>query len=69
MAELRATKVKLRDGSPCLVRSARERDARELLGYLDMVGGESPYLEFGAGEYALSVTEERNVIRKSTVEC
>lgn len=63
MAELKATKVKLRDGSPCLVRSARERDARELLGYLDMVGGESPYLEFGAGEYALSEADERNVIR------
>src|SRR5919197_3777964 len=63
MAELKATKVTLNDGSPCVIRSAYDHDAAELNAYLNAVGGESPYLEFGADDYYISEAEELNVIR------
>jgi RimJ/RimL family protein N-acetyltransferase len=56
-------KVVLADGSPCLVRSAEESDAAELVGYSNMVGGESPYLDFGAGEFFYTEEEEGLFIR------
>lgn len=59
-----AREVVLADGRTVIVRRAREEDAAGLLAYLGYVGGESPYLTFGAE--GLGVDEEE--IRRHAVK-
>jgi RimJ/RimL family protein N-acetyltransferase len=56
-------KVVLADGSRCVLRAAEEADAKELVGYFNAVGGDSPYLDFGAGEFFYTAEDEGNYIR------
>lgn len=56
-------RLKLADGSPCLVRTAQPGDARKLIGHYNAVAGESPYMDYAEGEFYLSKrTEQRQVI-------
>ena len=63
MALVNPSKVVLADGSHCVVRAAEEGDAAELVGYFNMVGGESPYLDFGAGEFFYTEEQEAQFIQ------
>lgn len=55
---------RLRDGRSLLIREAAADDARALLDYLDVIGGESDYLSFGPGEFELTQRQEADILRK-----
>jgi RimJ/RimL family protein N-acetyltransferase len=55
--------VVLDQGSRCVIRTAEERDAKELVAYSNAVGGESAYLDYGAGEFFYTAKEEAQIIR------
>lgn len=48
----------LHDGRECTLRSAEPEDAAALVGYVNQVFGESPYLSRGAGEWTQTVEKE-----------
>ena len=48
----------LHDGRECALRSAEPEDAAALVGYVNQVFGESPYLSRGAGEWTQTVEKE-----------
>ena len=55
-------KVELKNGKQLILRRAIAEDAKNIIEYLDIVGGESDNLLFGAGEFRLTVEEEREYI-------
>jgi RimJ/RimL family protein N-acetyltransferase len=63
LAAFSKLKLNLSDGSRCLVRAAEPHDAPEIVNYLNAVGGESPYLDFGAGEFFYAAEDEAQFIR------
>jgi RimJ/RimL family protein N-acetyltransferase len=54
----------LPQGDVCVIRVARESDAHSLVEYLNRIGGETPFLPSGAGEFHLSAEEEKNFIAR-----
>ncbi len=54
----------LRDRRMLLVGDAQVEDARAILEYVEEISGESDFLSFGPGEFGLSESEERDVLRK-----
>jgi RimJ/RimL family protein N-acetyltransferase len=54
----------LRDGQVLTIREATVADARAILDYIEEVSGESDFLSFGPGEFALSVAEEEQLLRR-----
>ncbi|HEV7892573.1 MAG TPA: GNAT family N-acetyltransferase [Pyrinomonadaceae bacterium] len=62
MALANPLRLKLADGSPCLVRAAQPGDARRLIDHYNTVAGESPYMDYAGGEFYLSKRTERQVI-------
>src|ERR1044072_9041524 len=62
MALTNPLRLKLADGSPCLVRTAQPDDARRLIGHYNIVAGESPYMDYDEGDFYLSKRTERQVI-------
>ena len=63
MAVINPWTLVLDEGSRCIIRTAEERDAREMVGHSNLAGGESPYLDYGAGEFFYTAKEEAQVIR------
>jgi RimJ/RimL family protein N-acetyltransferase len=63
LALINPWKVVLDDGSHCTVRTAEERDAKEVVRHSNAVGGESPYLDYGEGEFFFTEKEQVQVIR------
>lgn len=45
-----------------VIRKAVKNDAKALISYLDIIGGESDFLTFGAGEFGASVEQEEQFI-------
>lgn len=45
-----------------IIRKVTKSDAKELVEYLNIIGGESDYLTFGAGEFGKSVEQEEAYI-------
>lgn len=45
-----------------IIRKADKQDAKKLVEYLNIIGGESDYLTFGAGEFGKSVEQEESYI-------
>lgn len=45
-----------------IIRKANKLDAKALIKYLDIIGGESDFLTFGLGEFGKSVKEEEQFI-------
>lgn len=45
-----------------VIRKSNKSDAKALVEYLNVIGGESDYLTFGLGEFDLSVEQEENFI-------
>lgn len=55
-------------GQALLLREARGEDARQVLDFLNQVGGESDNLLFGAGEFPLPVEQERAFLERQRGE-
>ena len=53
----------LKDGRELLIRQAEEKDAQQLVEYLNLVGGESNFLTYGKDEFHLTAEEERQFLR------
>jgi len=64
MANLPDVELVLPEGEVCLVRVAGEADAINLIEYLNQIGGETPFLPSGAGEFRLSTEEEKRFISR-----
>ncbi|WP_251862366.1 hypothetical protein [Clostridium sp. Marseille-Q2269] len=45
-----------------IIRKANRKDAKKLINYLNIIGGESDFLTFAAGEFRRSVYEEEQFI-------
>jgi RimJ/RimL family protein N-acetyltransferase len=56
------------DGSPLQIRHAVVDDARALLAYLRLVGGETPFLTFGADGPPMTEDEERAYLARVAVQ-
>lgn len=54
--------VVCRDGRTVTLREARGEDAQHMLDYLAYVGGESDFLTFGAGEFSMTLEQEREFL-------
>lgn len=50
------------DKEKVIIRKANKSDAKALVDYLNIIGGESDYLTFGAGEFGKSVEQEEAYI-------
>lgn len=50
------------DYEKIIIRKANKADAKKLVEYLSIIGGESEYLTFGAGEFGKSVEQEETFI-------
>jgi RimJ/RimL family protein N-acetyltransferase len=64
MAEIPDVEFVLPRGDACVLRVAREADAAELVGYLNRIGGETPFLPSGAGEFHLPAEEEAKFVAR-----
>jgi RimJ/RimL family protein N-acetyltransferase len=54
--------MKLKNGQNIVIRKAGKKDAQILLDYLNVVGGESDNLLFGANEFDITVEQEEGFI-------
>ena len=55
--------VSLKSESNLIIRPSVESDAAELLAYLNMIGGESDFVTFGANEFKITIEEEESIIK------
>ena len=61
---MRSQQQKLRDGRVLLIREAQVEDARAVLDFVELIGGESDFLSFGTGEFGATEAEEENTLRE-----
>ena len=54
--------IELKDGRKIIIRKAEKSDARAIIEYLQVVGGESDYITFGKDEFEKTVAEEEMFI-------
>ena len=54
----------LKNESLVVIREAEPTDAKELIEFINGVGGESPYLTLGAGEFELTEAEEAEFLSR-----
>jgi len=54
--------MQLKNGKDIIIRKVRKEDAAEIIKYLNVVGGESDNLLFGANEFNLTVEQEEKHI-------
>ena len=59
---MRSDAMQLKNGKNLLIRNARKEDAAEVINYLNVVGGESDNLLFGANEFHMTVEQEEKYI-------
>jgi RimJ/RimL family protein N-acetyltransferase len=57
-------KTVLKNGKELIVRRPEPEDAKEIIDYLDLVGGESDNLTFGSGDMNFTEEQERSYIQK-----
>ncbi len=55
--------IKLKSDKILTIRRVEEGDAKKLIEYLNLVGGESDFLLFGRDEFEFSVDQERDFIK------
>ena len=55
----------MKNGTELVIRTAMPEDAKAVLRYLNLVGGESDNLTFGAGEFWITEDEERHYLERS----
>lgn len=56
--------ITLKSGDTLILRAPIEEDAKNMIDYLNIVGGESDNLLFGKDEFRLSVEQEVEYIKK-----
>lgn len=56
--------IKLKNGEIVILREAMKEDAKQMIEYLNIVGGESDFITFGANEFSMSIEDEENYIEK-----
>ncbi|GAA0177111.1 GNAT family N-acetyltransferase [Clostridium sediminicola] len=56
--------IKLKNGQCVILRRPRVEDAKEMIEYLNVVGGESDNLLFGVGDFHLTLEQEIEHIKK-----
>jgi len=54
--------MKIKNGQDLVIRKAEKKDAQIMLDYLNIVGGESDNLLFGANEFMMTVEQEEGFI-------
>lgn len=54
--------MKLKNGMPLQISKAQKDDAKEIIEYLNIVGGESDNLLFGANDFHMTIEAEENFI-------
>ena len=59
--------VSLNDGQTLVVREAESVDATDLLSFVEKIASESDFLTFGAGEFELTESEEREYLDRCRV--
>lgn len=55
-------KLNLKNNQTMIIRQVKANDAKQILAYLNRIGGESPYLLFGENEFQISVEREMEII-------
>jgi len=55
--------IRLKTGEELTVRRAREEDAKRIIDYINLVGGETDYLSFGENEFEVTEEREREIIK------
>ena len=53
------------NGEKVIIRKANKSDAKELVEYVNIIGGQSDFLTFGVGEFNISIEEEEKIIENS----
>lgn len=61
---MRSDTYQLPNGDILTIREALPEDAAAVLNYINLVSAESDFLGFGAGEFELTETEEREVLQR-----
>lgn len=64
MANLSDVELVLPQDEVCIIRTARAADAANLIEYINQIGGETPFLPSGAGEFHLSSDDEKEFISR-----
>lgn len=57
--------VKLKNGETAILRNPTKEDAKAMIDYLNIVGGESDFLTFGENEFKVSLEAEEEYIEKN----
>ena len=57
--------VKLKNGETAILRNPTKEDAKAMIDYLNIVGGESDFLTFGKNEFKISIEAEEEYIEKN----
>lgn len=58
------TSIGLKTGETLVIRHASKEDAQAIIDYVNIVGGESDNLTFGAGEFGMTVEQEESFLEK-----
>ncbi|WP_250675626.1 GNAT family protein [Paraclostridium ghonii] len=56
--------IKLKNGKTAILRSANKEDAKAMIDYLNIIGGESDFITFGKNEFSMSVEAEQDYIER-----
>lgn len=57
--------IKLKNGETAILREAVKEDAKAMIEYLNIIGGESDFITFGKNEFKLSIEDEEEFIEKT----
>lgn len=59
--------VKLKDGQIITIKHPNKEDAKNMISYLNKIGGESDFLTFGKNEFKVSLEAEQEYIEKNNI--
>ncbi len=57
--------IKLKNGETAVLREPTKEDAKKMIEYLNIIGGESDFVTFGKNEFTLSIEAEEDYIEKN----
>ncbi|MGL5347253.1 MAG: GNAT family N-acetyltransferase [Peptostreptococcaceae bacterium] len=58
--------IELKNGGSAIIREAKVNDAKGMLEYCNLVGGETDFLTFGENEFKISLEDEERIIENIT---
>lgn len=56
--------IELKNGETSILRSPNKEDAKSMIDYLNIIGGESDFITFGKNEFSMSLEAEQDYIEK-----